>query len=545
MEPAHTMNNRFKSLSDPKKQIGSKPFRPEFPHNSTVSIRVWCAKEEKFVRIRVGEGILDDTPLIAVSHTWNGAIDTDNLPCYPNYTKNIFKAVKTAAKDQLQGDEQENYYVWLDYFCTNQLNPSEVREATMKMSWVYATARFAVVILDTSLPYGVLNEQAWSRRMWTMQEEFLSTELVFFDRDGNKETEANEAEDGKIFLPIIRDDHNYYDQNRVLIATGHVRDPNMQIQKQEFKVFWPKVAWRSSFMPCDMVYATQYCSKLQTYLDIRYDLELFQVLALYLQRLIEAGDRSVTAVHMIQFCPGWGCTSVLAQSKYKITNPLGFIGGLGLFGGKPVAIELKKSRVFLILNGNGKLVIELNDSLYPDTAETICKLFEDHAFDASLKTPDFLMFATTEEVELSAVECTKASPKVSYGTAFTKKGSSMSLFGVFLGESLNSDPYLIFGTVVEGLDLLTRLEELPSICLSGKMPLENSLKLEPVVSLLIDATVVLARVNVKEESPLMVGFDETKYSEPADGKESKMAWSTWSSVFLNHPDKGCWKFLKS
>ncbi|KAJ3010123.1 UNVERIFIED_CONTAM: hypothetical protein HDU68_002322 [Siphonaria sp. JEL0065] len=244
-----------KDLTSPKKQNGTNPFRPEFSHHSTISIRVWSFKDKDFVRIRV-----------------------EALPCYPSYTQNIFKAVCTAINDlpeDIKIGYQDDYYVWLDYFCTDQLNHYEIREATMKMAWVYATASLTIVMLDTTLLDGNLNSKSWSRRVWTMQEEFLSQHLVFFDRDGNKETKIEAICDGRIVLPIVKNNNNncYFDQNNLLIATDHSFGNNSQIRKQSFSVFWPKVIQRSSFMPCDVVYASQYCSQLINYLDVRYDLK--------------------------------------------------------------------------------------------------------------------------------------------------------------------------------------------------------------------------------------------------------------------------------
>ncbi|KAI8829231.1 hypothetical protein BJ741DRAFT_623922 [Chytriomyces cf. hyalinus JEL632] len=96
---------------------------------------------------------------------------------------------------------------------------------------------------------------------------------------------------------------------------------------------------------CDKVYASQYCSKLKTYLDIRYDLNISQTLVLYIQKLIEAKDYSVTTIWMTPRPPGWGCTRIFPDQsrifdatgrgnestclEYHVDMPLGFIGGHG------------------------------------------------------------------------------------------------------------------------------------------------------------------------------------------------------------------------
>ncbi|KAJ3077639.1 hypothetical protein HDU99_001069, partial [Rhizoclosmatium hyalinum] len=193
-------------LSEAEDQKGTTPFRPDFPHNSTISIRAWSSKKKDFVRIRLGEGVLDDTPLLAISHIWRFYDEVgkpvefikDSLPA-PGYTQAIFKAVQETRKD-LQINHLD-YYVWLDFLCTNQLNPLEVREATMKMSWIYATAFATVVILDVNLPDSDLDASFWSRRVWAMQEEYLSKELVFFDRHGSKKPVIG----ANICLPVIRE----------------------------------------------------------------------------------------------------------------------------------------------------------------------------------------------------------------------------------------------------------------------------------------------------------------------------------------------------
>ncbi|KAJ3009538.1 UNVERIFIED_CONTAM: hypothetical protein HDU68_002627 [Siphonaria sp. JEL0065] len=75
-----------------------------------------------------------------------------------------------------------DFYLWLDYLCTNQRDDYEIREATMKMVWVYGTAFATIVVLEDDL--GHHNPQFWSNRVRAMQEEILSRELVFYNRNG-------------------------------------------------------------------------------------------------------------------------------------------------------------------------------------------------------------------------------------------------------------------------------------------------------------------------------------------------------------------------
>ncbi|KAJ3079856.1 hypothetical protein HDU99_009933, partial [Rhizoclosmatium hyalinum] len=87
---------------------------------------------------------------------------------------------------------------------------------------------------------------------------------------------------------------------------------------------------------CDRVYASQYCSKIKSKLEIRYDLEYHLVLASYIQRLIEDGDTSCTGISTDCPVPGWGCTTVFGISEqwrhFEVDGALGFIGGFGVSG---------------------------------------------------------------------------------------------------------------------------------------------------------------------------------------------------------------------
>ncbi|KAJ3015635.1 UNVERIFIED_CONTAM: hypothetical protein HDU68_012634, partial [Siphonaria sp. JEL0065] len=203
-----------------------------------------------FVRVCVGDGVRDDTPLFAVSHTWNNAVDWKRfgIPIFPSYTSNIFKAVSEVASAKYKSGQTKSpdFYLWLDYLCTNQRDQFEIREATMKMAWVYGTAFATIVVLEDDL--GHYNPQFWSNRVWAMQEEiFLDMEIRRFEAiksNGELCESASELEGA--------------------IKGGYVIDR--------------------------LVYASQYCSMIKGRLDIRYDMTLSQVLALYLQRLIEAGD---------------------------------------------------------------------------------------------------------------------------------------------------------------------------------------------------------------------------------------------------------------
>ncbi|KAJ3012451.1 UNVERIFIED_CONTAM: hypothetical protein HDU68_001179, partial [Siphonaria sp. JEL0065] len=173
-------------------------------------------------------------------------------------------------------------------------------------------------ILDCCLDKGIDHEQFWSGLLWTMQEEAIS----------------NQTKSGvKVILPIVESAKRYFgsirkeyrDQRGVLIAVGLPKDEKRSTSGS-FRTFGCQ-----AFMACDLVYASQYCSHLRIYLDIHYDLEPYQVLALYLQQLLEVGDVSVSGINMKPSrVVGWGCTSVFSTPDYHIPNALGFIGGFGL-----------------------------------------------------------------------------------------------------------------------------------------------------------------------------------------------------------------------
>ncbi|KAJ3401137.1 hypothetical protein HDU80_006292 [Chytriomyces hyalinus] len=302
----------------------TKRLAPKFIHKSVISIRVWSSAERDFCRINIGASVWDDTPLFAVSHTWRNAISSDGIPGQ-GYTDAIMKAVRMTATEHLKDSKEKDYYVWLDYFSTDQHSLFEVREATMKMAWVYSAAACTVVILDTTL--SVSDKDFWSNRVWVMQEEALSSKLVFFNRNGQKCNIEEEKDGGETLLKY----------NGLF---GDNLENNIQ-KSPEGELAGLLVG---SVIAKD-VYASQYCSKLETYLDIRYDLNISQTLVLYIQKLIEAKDYSVTTICMTPRAPGWGWVRVYPDDakffvatgrrdestylEYRVAKPLGFIGGHG------------------------------------------------------------------------------------------------------------------------------------------------------------------------------------------------------------------------
>ncbi|KAJ3257516.1 Protein rrf1 [Chytriomyces hyalinus] len=328
----------------------TKRLAPKFIHNSVISVRVWSSAERDFCRINIGASVWDDTPLFAVSHTWRNAISSDGIPVQ-GYTDAIMKAVRMTATEHLKDSKQKDYYVWLDYFSTDQHSLFEVREATMKMAWVYSAAACTVVILDTTL--SVSDKDFWSNRVWVMQEEALSSELVFFNRNGQKCNIEKENDGGDKLLKydgLVGDNlkNNIQKSPEGELAgllVGSVIAKDVWGAKRDFSDFWPDMLKRYGGFSCDKVYASQYCSKLKTYLDIRYDLNISQTLVLYIQKLIEAKDYSVTTICMTPRAPGWGCVRVFPDDakffvatgrgdestylEYRVDKPLGFIGGHG------------------------------------------------------------------------------------------------------------------------------------------------------------------------------------------------------------------------
>ncbi|ORY31349.1 hypothetical protein BCR33DRAFT_840658 [Rhizoclosmatium globosum] len=326
------------NLSPQHPQSGKIVFGPKFDHTGTISIRVWSSKVKDFVRICLGSGIRDSTPLYAVSHTWNNAVDWQNfgVPMDFDYTANVFKAVKKAALYNYYDFKvyDKNYYVWLDYLSTNQHDPFEVREATLKMAWVYSTAVTTVVILENNL--SPQKPQHWCNRVWSMQEEVLSKKLMFFNRKGNRLRITKVPIKGISKLGefvYVRDPSIPPYASGNLVAT-HYFSGNYYDEKLDFELFWPEIRRRFGGWPGDLVYASQYCSRLEQRLEIRYDITMAQVLANFIQALIEVGDYSVACFSKTSAVRGWDCTKVLQippeSDLGKIESPLGFIGCFGL-----------------------------------------------------------------------------------------------------------------------------------------------------------------------------------------------------------------------
>ncbi|KAJ3126555.1 hypothetical protein HK100_010198 [Physocladia obscura] len=513
-----------KKLTTKLPQSGNRPFRPKFNHDSTISVRVWSSKIKDFCRICIGAGVWDDTPLIAVSHTWHNAVSFEfKLPHDPNYTDNIFKACKSAAKKVCSTEDQQDYYVWVDYLCTVQNNNFEVREATMKMAWIYSAATVTVVILDaeTAKPgddsmSSYSHAEFLSNRVWAMQEETLSSELMFFGRDGQdypkKITKITDVEnpekmkymgDEKFEIQVTR----YKDEDGIVIA-----EPR-EIMK--FFLLWPKMIRRHGGWPCDRIYASQYCSELQHPLEVRYDVSLSQILAVYVHKLIKAGDISVTGISMTEQVPGWGCTSVFLDfSEFFVYGPLGFIGGFGSFHDVPANIPQKTAQVFLDYSRDGRLcgriIIELYDNVAPKTAQFFRSLCSQQKFNGFLlkRKKNRLAFSpfdnnlhTTEKMDLQ-------SRPVDFGTLWVNELNSDPFnFNIYIGESTlkSKTPLIAFGKVVEGLPSLY----VQSNCVSemsassfGVLPIPPALELDPAVGLLVKSTVIIAIVNINQKFSL-------------------------------------------
>ncbi|ORY38923.1 hypothetical protein BCR33DRAFT_720566 [Rhizoclosmatium globosum] len=319
------------ALSPAAEQRGKKALSPHFPHSSIVSLRVWSSATNSFVRIRVGDGVFDDVRLIAVSHTWKGAVDegTVDLPWNAEaYTATIFRAAASLALSA----NWPNYYLWLDYLCTDQTNKFETREATFKMAWVYSAADVTLVVLDESLPH--THPDFWSNRVWTLQEETLSKKMIFINRQGCQ-VETNEREADFETDPSGDTVEEPYYVHTLPMWNGAENIKVAENQGQmPFSKFWPIVQGRYGGWACDRIYASQYCSLIEPKLEIRYDLDYHLVLAAYLQKLIQDKDFSCTGISVDCPVPGWGCTTVFGSTKewsnFEVDVALGFVGGFGL-----------------------------------------------------------------------------------------------------------------------------------------------------------------------------------------------------------------------
>ncbi|KAI8844609.1 hypothetical protein BJ741DRAFT_645055 [Chytriomyces cf. hyalinus JEL632] len=345
----------------------TKRLAPKFIHNSVISVRVWSSAKKDFCRINIGVCVWDDTPLFVVSHKWRNSISREGIP-NPGYTEAIMLAVEQTAAEYFSDSDQKDYYVWLDYFSTDQHNLSEIREATMKMAWVYSAADF------------------WSNRVWVMQEEALSSNLVFFDRNGQK-CPIREEEDGGewryIYIGPIG--NGFGADGRVSLEGGITGPPSETViaknglgAKREFSDFWPDMMKRNGGFPCD------------------------KILVLYIQKLIEAKDVSVTASSMSRRAPGWGCTrafsdisrifiptgvgieSVCIESvciEYRVTNPLGFIGGHGFPGELPDVSSKIQLDPAMGLVVDGAVVLA---KICPEDTDPLSNALAKHTFDDTM-----------------------------------------------------------------------------------------------------------------------------------------------------------------
>ncbi|KAJ3214443.1 hypothetical protein HDU81_001712, partial [Chytriomyces hyalinus] len=222
----------------------TKRLAPKFIHNSVISVRVWSSAERNFCRINIGRSVWDDTPLFAVSHTWQNAISSDGIPVQ-GYTDAIMKAVRMTATEHLMDSKEKDYYVWLDYFSTDQRSLFEVREATMKMAWVYSAAACTVVILDTTL--SVSDKDFWSNRVWVMQEEALSPKLVFFNCNGQKCNIQKEQDGGQMLLKydslfgdnLENNSQKSPEAELAGLLVGSVIAKDGWGAKRDFSDFWP------------------------------------------------------------------------------------------------------------------------------------------------------------------------------------------------------------------------------------------------------------------------------------------------------------------
>ncbi|KAJ3077876.1 hypothetical protein HDU99_000922, partial [Rhizoclosmatium hyalinum] len=283
------------ALSPAAEQRGEKPFKPRIEHSTTVSLRVWSSAANAFVRICIGAGIFDNVPMIAVSHTWKGAVDEETVDLPWNaeaYTANIF------------------------------------REATLKMAWVYSAATVTLVVLDENLPH--THPDFWSNRVWTLQEETLSNRMIFMNRQGCQ-VETNERDTNFETDPSGESiEEPYY---KYTLPTWHGAE-NVTIAESRgqslFYEFWPIVKNRNGGWRCDHVYASQYCSLIEPKLEVRYDIDYHVLLATYLQKLMEAGDETWVGISPNCPVPGWGCTTVFGtENKYtnfSVHTALGIAG---------------------------------------------------------------------------------------------------------------------------------------------------------------------------------------------------------------------------
>ncbi|KAJ3011688.1 UNVERIFIED_CONTAM: hypothetical protein HDU68_001575 [Siphonaria sp. JEL0065] len=206
-------------------------------------------------------------------------------------------AVKSAADSLAKCSGHAHYYMWLDYLCTDQTNLFEVREATFKMAFVYSAAAVTLVVLDESLDH--THPDFWKNRLWTMQEEALSRQLVFI----NRQVQVNESNDPS--GDTIGTTHIKY------VLPNWKESTDVQVAENQgpvqFREFWPKARHRFGGWDCDKVYATQYCSIIEPKLDIRYDLDY----GLEYTRIFENPDDA-------------------AFKNWEVSGALGFIGGFGL-----------------------------------------------------------------------------------------------------------------------------------------------------------------------------------------------------------------------
>ncbi|OSC99986.1 hypothetical protein PYCCODRAFT_1331754, partial [Trametes coccinea BRFM310] len=124
-----------------------------------------------------------ETPYVAISHVWSqgmGSVTEDGLPAC------LVKRIATLVQRLLPGRAAA---FWMDSLCIPKIRDSRKR-AIMLMSQTYRDAAKVLVIDDcirtmcsASKPWPVnvamIATSAWSRRIWTLQEGVLATELYF------------------------------------------------------------------------------------------------------------------------------------------------------------------------------------------------------------------------------------------------------------------------------------------------------------------------------------------------------------------------------
>lgn len=124
--------------------------------------------------------------IIFVSHPW-----LDKLSCDSN--NKIWESLKLGMHDR------ENYYVWLDYFCINQLSRSEKRDQVGKINNI-------IILCDEMLS---VRDAKYFNRAWCIYEVVAANH---YHNNPPMDNEAIRRRPGKVYMP----DHFSYYRNKIM-----------------------------------------------------------------------------------------------------------------------------------------------------------------------------------------------------------------------------------------------------------------------------------------------------------------------------------------